>query len=137
MSFNRERAAGLADFNIVTVVMHQFDLNLDGAIDWLTKRTEACQLKYMECMERVTSSSYGPDVDSQMLALVDHMGNFRRACWSWSFECGRYFGDRGEEFSQKKKIPLLPNQTGRRDEHGDRVEVVLMTTEFAKFLDRQ
>ncbi len=115
--------------------MHHFDLNLDGAIDWLTKRTQACQLKYMECMERVTS--YGADVDRQMQALVYHMGNFRRACWSWSFECGRYFGDRGEEFAQKKKIPFLPNQTNRRDEHGDRVDVVLMTTEFAKILDRQ
>ena len=123
LSYNRERATGVGDFNFVTVVMNQFNVDHDGAIDWLERRAASLQAKYMECIRQLMSFV---GEDEEVKLLLDHMGNLRRGSWCWSFECGRYFGDRGEEVARMKKVAILEKRERMLHLRGDQVEVMLI-----------
>ena len=60
------------------------------------------------------------------------MGNVRRGVWCWSFECGRYFGDRGSACAQAQRVPLIPKKTRDMCARGNQVDVLLMEEELAK-----
>ncbi|KAJ8483026.1 hypothetical protein ONZ51_g4967 [Trametes cubensis] len=98
ISYNRERATSIAKFNSITVIMAQFKLSYADAVDWLAGRIAELEIKYMKLHEDFASRSYGNDADrTDVLALLELMGNLRAAVFHWSFESGRYFGIRGEE----------------------------------------
>ena len=135
VSYNREQASGLEHLNIVTVVINQFNLSRDDAVQWLLKRIAELETQYQSLVERVRAlaPSFGPEVALVLPGYLEHTSNMRRAAWCWSFECGRYFGEHGAEFAAAKQMPLVPKRN-RRDLHQNQVEVLDMQEELAKCL---
>ncbi|KAI1791054.1 terpenoid synthase [Ganoderma leucocontextum] len=129
-SYNREQATGIGGFNLVTVVMHTFDLTLDGAVQWLEKRSDELTESFYAHLKAVPS--FGPEIDAQLKMYLDHVGNVRRAVWDWSFASGRYFGDRGSEYARTGLVPLLPKKAQSCE---DSIKVLMMEEELAKFQD--
>ena len=69
---------------------------------------------------------------SSVQAYMDHVGNMRRAIWCWSFECGRYFGERGPAYAKTQAVPLIPKRVRDAGLRGDKVDVFLMEDGLAK-----
>ncbi len=60
------------------------------------------------------------------------MGNVRRANWCWSFECGRYFGERGSTYAKTQMVPLVPEVIRDTSLRENQVDILLMEEEIAK-----
>ncbi|KAJ7822308.1 terpenoid synthase [Mycena olivaceomarginata] len=88
LSYNVEQARGDADHNLVTIVMHELDLDLDRAVQWIADWNDSLVARFMEIWPR----------------------NWARACDQWSFESGRYFGKDGLDIQRNRKVILLPNR---------------------------
>ncbi|KAM5541831.1 hypothetical protein V8D89_004560 [Ganoderma adspersum] len=135
VSYNRERANGNADFNIVTIAMHHHSLNLDDAVQSLVEKNARLEAQYMQCLREVCSTLErrgGADEASPIRGFLDHMGNVRRGLWSWSFECGRYFGERGSTYAKTQMVPLVPEITRDTTLRENQVDILLMEEELAK-----
>lgn len=86
--------------------MRQFDLDLDGAVAWISQAHEVAAEEYLRLAEQVPS--FGPDVDKELADYLDFLKNWPRGNASWSFEGRRYFGDKGLEVQRTRYIELLP-----------------------------
>ncbi|GJJ07727.1 hypothetical protein Clacol_001932 [Clathrus columnatus] len=74
-SYNVEQARGDEIHNLVTIVMHEFKLDIQGAMNW------------MENFMRISPLNF-----SKNITIYQHpKGNWMRANESWSFESERYF----------------------------------------------
>ncbi|KAI1782453.1 terpenoid synthase [Ganoderma leucocontextum] len=139
VSYNREQATGVGGFNIVTITMHHDGLTLDDAIRSLVKRNLELEGQYVQCLREFCSFLGGPGraektSDSEIRRYLEHMGNVRRGVWCWSFECGRYFGERGSVYAKTQLVPLIAKRIGDRYRRlrGNQVDILLMETELAK-----
>ena len=135
VSYNRERANGNADFNIVTIAMYHHKLNLDDAVRSLVEKNARLEAQYMQCLREVCSTLErrgGAEETSPIRGFLDHMGNVRRGLWSWSFECGRYFGERGSTYAKTQMVPLVPEITRDTSLRENQVDILLMEEELAK-----
>ncbi|KAH7928993.1 terpenoid synthase [Leucogyrophana mollusca] len=107
-SYNVEQARGDDGHNAVTVVMYDFDLDLDGALAWIDKYCQALEAEFMENAIRVPS--WGEEIDAQVARYIDGLGNWARANEAWSFETPRYFGNEGLLIQKHRKVELLPKR---------------------------
>ncbi|KAI0328233.1 terpenoid synthase [Cubamyces sp. BRFM 1775] len=127
ISYNRERAMSMAEFNSITIIMAQFGLSYADAVGWLVGRIAQLENRYMEIHEYFKSRAYDDGmVRRDVLQLLDLMGNLRAANYYWSFESGRYFGTLGEETPKTHQCPMAPIQPRNWDLRGEQVEVLLM-----------
>jgi len=106
VSYNKEQAIGDDRHNILTIAMHQFDTDLDGALAWVCQYHEEVKARFLEGLKRVPS--FGPKVDRQLEEYILHLANWPRANDCWNFESGRYFGSKGLEIQKTRCVPLLP-----------------------------
>ena len=135
LSYNREQATGVADFNIITTTMHHDGSNLEDTVRFLAERDADLGMQYLECHQEFCAFLDGlgtPDETYAIRRYVDHMGNIRRGVWCWSFECGRYFGDRGSAYAQAQRVPLISKKVRDMCARGGKVDVLLMEEELAK-----
>ncbi|KAI9507316.1 terpenoid synthase [Russula earlei] len=105
-SFNNEQAAGHGGHNVITVVMNEKGVDLDGALTWVGEYHEAILSRFRA--QRHMLPSWGPGMDVVVNAFLE-----RLACWirghdCWSFESGRYFGSKGPEIKEHRLVALLP-----------------------------
>ncbi|KAJ7137759.1 isoprenoid synthase domain-containing protein [Mycena epipterygia] len=105
-SYNKEQSVGDDRHNILTIVMHQFNLDLYGAMAWVVDYHEEVETRFLDALKRVPS--FGPEVDSQLHEYIEHLANWPRCNDCWNFESGRYFGKNGLEFQKTRYVPLLP-----------------------------
>ena len=94
--------------NILTVAMHQFNTDLDGALAWAAVRHKEVEARFLSAYARVPS--FGPAVDAQLAEYIEHIANWPRCNVCWNFESGRYFGSRGAEYQRTRLVPLLPKR---------------------------
>ena len=106
VSYNKEQAYGDDRSNILTIAMHQFGIDLHGAFDWVAKRHEELETEFLNLMRSVPS--WGPEADAEIFQYIEHIGNWPRGNDCWSFECERYFGDKGKEIQATRRVLLLP-----------------------------
>ncbi|KAG1886765.1 terpenoid synthase [Suillus subluteus] len=106
VSYNREQARGDDDHNIVTIVMHELDTDVNGAMLWVMDRSTKIEKKYFEAMAAIPK--WGEPIDSQVREYCDGLGNCVRANYEWSFESERYFGTDGLEVQRKRWMLLTP-----------------------------
>ncbi|KAF9560269.1 terpenoid synthase [Agrocybe pediades] len=106
VSYNKEQATGDDRHNILTVVMRQFKLDLDSAMDWVAQYHEEVETRFLDGLKRVPS--WGPEIDKNMEVYINGLANWPRCNVCYSFESGRYFGKKGIEFQQTRWVPLLP-----------------------------
>jgi Delta6-protoilludene synthase len=105
-SYNIEQAAGHGGHNIITVIMNEKGVDLDGAFKWLGEYHGEVLSKFLA--QRSTLPSWGPTVDADVGAFVERLGYWIRGIDSWSLETERYFGTKGQEVQKHRLVTLLP-----------------------------
>ncbi|KAH9053668.1 terpenoid synthase [Lactarius vividus] len=108
-SYNNEQAAGHGGHNILTVVMNEKGVDLDGAVDWLAEYNGVVLSKFQAQYRMLPS--WGPDLDRIVTAFVERLGHWIRGHDCWSFESERYFGTKGPEIQKHRVVTLLPRST--------------------------
>jgi len=105
-SYNNEQAAGHGGHNIITVVMNEKNVDLDGALKWVGEYHEEVLSRFQAQCQMLPS--WGPDIDLVVNAYLDRLAHWIRGHDCWSFESGRYFGSKGPEIKEHRMVGLLP-----------------------------
>jgi len=105
-SYNNEQAAGHSVHNILTVIMNEKNLDLDGALLFLAKHNDEILSKFLA--QRRMIPSWDPDTDRIVNEFVERLGYWIRGHDQWSFESGRYFGTKGPELKKSRMVTLFP-----------------------------
>ncbi|KAH8984445.1 terpenoid synthase [Lactarius akahatsu] len=109
-SYNIEQAVpGHTAHNLLTVVMNEKGVDLNGALDWYTEYNEAKLAKSLEQHQKLPS--WGPEMDLVVTAFVEGVGYWMRGHDCWSFEAERYFGTKGPEIQKHRMVTLFPKST--------------------------
>ncbi|KAJ6535981.1 terpenoid synthase [Mycena vulgaris] len=103
-SYKKELAAGDYTHNIVTIIMHEEETDLSGAMEWVAARRESLASEFIDLYKMVPS--FGGDIDAQAREYVEGIANWPRANDSWIFESGRYFGSEGLKVQKNRKVIL-------------------------------
>ncbi|KAJ7112783.1 terpenoid synthase [Mycena crocata] len=106
-SYNVEQARGDDGHNLITIVMHALDLNLNAALMWISDLHDKLVDQFLTAYKWVPRFN-NPDLDAQVLEYVDGLGNWVRGNDVWSFESERYFGTKGPEIQATRVVTLLP-----------------------------
>ncbi|KAJ7120736.1 terpenoid synthase [Mycena crocata] len=121
-SYNVEQARGDDGHNLVTIVMHALDLNLNQALAWIADLHDNLVVQFLGAYKRVPCFR-NPALDAQVLEYIDGLGNWVRANDSWSFESERYFGAKGREIQATRAVDLLPKVIRRSDTLSPNVQI--------------
>jgi hypothetical protein len=105
-SYNIEQAAGHGGHNIITVVMNEKGVDLNGALHWVSEYHGQI-LSEFQAQYR-TLPSWGTTIDSRVKTYVERLAHFIRGIDCWAFETERYFGTKGLEVQSKRIVNLLP-----------------------------
>lgn len=109
-SYLREESSGQGCHNIVTVVMHEFQLDHAGAMDWL--EVYITEIVYRFLSNRDHLPSWGKDIDARLQVYIDGLGYWVRGNDCWSFEGHRYFGEKGLLIQKHRWVELQPPSAG-------------------------
>jgi len=90
--------------------MNELKLDVQGAMNWI----ECYALRILDSfLENVGKlPSWDENIDRRVKIYVDGLCQWIRGNNDWTFECGRYFGDRGLEIKQTRVMNLLPTSKG-------------------------
>jgi hypothetical protein len=109
-SYNIEQASGHGGHNIITAVMKDKGVDLDGALAWLEEYHGQILSRFLA--QRHTLPSWSRTVDSDVEAFVERLGYWIRGLDSWSLETERYFGTKRSEVQKHRLATLLPKAKG-------------------------
>ncbi|KAF7349057.1 Terpene cyclase [Mycena venus] len=109
-SYNVEQARGDDGHNLVTIVMHQCNLDTQGAINWISDLHDDLVDEFLLVWKALPT--FGGPVDREVRTFADGLGNWVRANDAWSFESKRYFGEHGLEVQRTRKIVQLLKVNG-------------------------
>lgn len=123
-SYNKEHATGDIQYNIITVVMHQYSCDFDSAMQWAVKYHKEVQERFMASRKNVPS--WGPEVDAQVQEYIMHLANWPRGNHCWCFESGRYFGTNGREYQKTRLVSLLPKDSRNLNLRRDGINIPLV-----------
>ncbi|KAI0820289.1 terpenoid synthase [Trametes gibbosa] len=105
LSFPKEYTAGDLNHNVIPLVMHEQQIDIQSAISWLEAEHSRLVDEFFELWPKVSSLTFGPDaVGNAVAAYVDHLINWPRANECWSFENERYFGKDGLRIKQENRV---------------------------------
>ncbi|KAI9462678.1 terpenoid synthase [Russula earlei] len=111
-SYNIEQAAGHDGHNIVTVVMNEKRLDLNGALKWLGEYHGQVLSKFQA--QSRTLPSWGDKIDADVATFVERLAYWIRGVDCWSLETERYFGTKGPEVQRHRLVTLLPKSSSVR-----------------------
>ncbi|KAI0696796.1 isoprenoid synthase domain-containing protein [Cytidiella melzeri] len=105
-SYNMEQSRGIGGNNIVTVLMHERNVDLQTASDIVGEH-------FRKLLERFTENkhllpSWGLAVDAAVAAYVKAMEHWVIGNLVWSFETTRYFGPHYAEVKRTRVVNLRP-----------------------------
>ncbi|KDQ29694.1 hypothetical protein PLEOSDRAFT_1039734 [Pleurotus ostreatus PC15] len=109
-SYKVEWERGDEGHNLVTVIMQQFRVDVQHAMHHIANLHDCLFNRFLEHWRRIPL--FGGPVDSEIRTYCNMLANWVRANDSWSFEGGRYFGDKGREIQTTRLVRL----TGIRGE---------------------
>ncbi|KAI0795580.1 terpenoid synthase [Abortiporus biennis] len=109
-SYNVEQSYGHGGHNFITAVMHQLDLDLHAALQWVSDFYDDLIAKFLGLWNSIPV--YGGPLDFEVRTYTEGLGNWVRANAQWSFETKRYFGMQGMVILKTRKVVLLPQQPG-------------------------
>ncbi|KAJ7637838.1 terpenoid synthase [Mycena rosella] len=112
-SYNVEQARGDDGHNLVTIVMHQYNMNPQQAMNWIGDLHDEIAEEFLNTWDSVPTFGPGP-VDREIRTYVDGLGNWVRANDQWSFESERYFGKEGLEIMRRRTVKMLPKMTDQQ-----------------------
>ncbi|KIJ32544.1 hypothetical protein M422DRAFT_184320 [Sphaerobolus stellatus SS14] len=105
-SYSKEQAIGDDRHNLLTIAMHQFDIELDDAMKWAVSYHTQVQTKFLDGLKRLPS--WDPEMDRQIQQYFHGVAHWPRGNYCWNFESSRYFGSKGREIQKHRMIPLYP-----------------------------
>lgn len=110
-SYNRESSSGLGDHNLITTIMTEYHLDLQGAFNWLGTYSDAVISRFLSNLKQIPS--WDPDTDRRVQIYIDGIGQCVRGNDDWSYESKRYYGDDGPRIREggilKISRDLRPN----------------------------
>ncbi|OSX64651.1 hypothetical protein POSPLADRAFT_1133971 [Postia placenta MAD-698-R-SB12] len=106
VSYNKEQSTGDDRHNILTIVMHQFNIDLEAAMAWVASYHKDVENKFLDGMKELPS--FGPVVDKELEEYILALAIWPRTNDCWAFESGRYFGSKGLQVQKTRYVPLLP-----------------------------
>lgn len=109
-SYGLEHSRGLDCHNVITSIMQEHQLDLQAALYWLANYSNATIAKFLS--EKNNLPSWGSEVDASVQEYVDRLGRCVRGYDAWSYETNRYYGNKGLDVQQTRKITLQPRATG-------------------------
>ncbi|KAF9481630.1 terpenoid synthase [Pholiota conissans] len=107
-SYVREISCGLANHNIITVIMHERNLDLQAALDFLGIYANDIASIFLADLERVPS--WGPELDERVQVYIEGLGQWVRGNDDWSCEGKRYHGNDGMKIKETRLISILPRE---------------------------
>lgn len=107
-SFNVEQARG-DPHNLITSVMHELSVDINGAFDWATSYYRELCTSFLD-IHPGGLPSFGPEVDPHVIRYVEGLAHWVRGLDEWSFETQRYFGTKGEAVKVSRRVELLPKR---------------------------
>ncbi|KDR78286.1 hypothetical protein GALMADRAFT_266794 [Galerina marginata CBS 339.88] len=111
-SYTREISCGLANHNIITAIMHEYNLDLQSAFDCLDAYANEVVTRFLSDLDRVPC--WGDDVDERVWMYVDGLGQWVRGNDDWSCEGKRYYGDDGLRIMETRLVSLKLPKVRRR-----------------------
>ncbi|KAF5329687.1 hypothetical protein D9619_008947 [Psilocybe cf. subviscida] len=103
-SYRREAASGLAASNILTVIMKDFKLDLEAALEWLAAHCAETASRFLENLQKIPS--WTQEVDEKVKIYVDGLGQWVRGNDDWSYESKRYYGEQGLSIKATRALTL-------------------------------
>ncbi|PIL37703.1 terpene synthase [Ganoderma sinense ZZ0214-1] len=123
-SYNRERATGRETWNILSIAMHQFGLDLYHATEWVAQYHKEVEARFFDALARMPS--FSPDVDAALREYITCVAAWPRGNDCWRFESERYFGKKGAEVQKTRRVPLLAKRSTNPEMRRERVQVQLI-----------
>nr|VWP01593.1 Uncharacterized protein [Ganoderma boninense] len=120
-SYNREQAVGNANWNILSVVMRQYNLDLHHATEWVAQCHKVAKGRFFNALAQLPS--FGPDVDAAVQEYIASIVAWPIGNDCWRFESERYFGTMGREVKKTRQVPLLAKKTMDPEMVREKVEV--------------
>ncbi|KAL4264339.1 Terpene synthase [Pleurotus pulmonarius] len=103
-SYQVEWERGDDGHNLVTVVIQQFGVNVQDTMDHIGNLHDNLVDQFFDQWSRIPI--FGSQLDEEVRAYCNMLGNWVRGSDSWSFESQRYFGIRGSEIQTSRTLPL-------------------------------
>ncbi|KAF9067678.1 terpenoid synthase [Rhodocollybia butyracea] len=107
-SYNVEQAVGNDLHNLVTIVMNQYNLNVQGAMDWIGRYHDKIVDRVLQNYRNLPD--WGPVINPQIRRYCDDVGIWVRGIDSWNFHGWRYFRGKGREIEKTRWVELMPKQ---------------------------
>ncbi|KAF8652264.1 hypothetical protein AX16_004480 [Volvariella volvacea WC 439] len=101
-SYNIEQAKGHSGNNIMTVLMKEKGLDLQGASDHVGRHFKKLIRIFLSSQAKLPS--YGVDVDAAIEQYIASIGHWVRGNIDWSFQTERYFGSRVAEVKRTRRV---------------------------------
>jgi len=112
-SYNMEQAMGHTGNNILTVLMNQYNWDLQQAADHVGVHFKALLDSFYADKARLPS--WGPKLDPIVAKFVMAMENWFIGNCDWSFETQRYFGPQHAEIKRTRIVKLYPKRQDQED----------------------
>ena len=102
LSYKVEYAQGLADCNVLTVLMHERKFSLQEAADYSGVMYQTLVQQLLRGKEELRS--FGPAIDAQLRKYIQGLEDWVAGNLHWSFENRRYFGDEAERVKLTREV---------------------------------
>ncbi|CAL1716774.1 unnamed protein product [Somion occarium] len=107
-SYNMEQAMGHTGNNIMTVLMKEKNLDLQGAADYVGEYFKVLVDRFFDNKSRLPS--WGAEIDHIVDQFVMAMESWMIGNLEWSFDSERYFGPQHEKVKEMLIVELSPNR---------------------------
>ncbi|EMD33938.1 hypothetical protein CERSUDRAFT_97863 [Gelatoporia subvermispora B] len=87
-SYNKEQAADDDLHNIITIVMHEKQIDLDSALSWLAAEHKTRADRILGTWKQIEDLKFSPEIESALAYYIDHLLNWPLANDCWNFESG-------------------------------------------------
>nr|QOX59520.1 linalool/nerolidol synthase [Cyclocybe aegerita] len=129
-SYASELSSGQASHNVITVVMHERNLSLQEAFDWLASYAAGVVKGFKTNLNRVPSFSELEDhslhgegmLRDRIQRYIDGLGQAVRAEDDWAFETTRYHGQNGPQIKLTRMLTIRPQVKDNYAKQAPRVE---------------
>ncbi len=106
LSYNKEQAVGDDEHNIVTVIMKEFDLDVQEAFDEAGRLSDRKIDRFYHLYNNLPR--WAESVNLDVHRFVNDMAQCVSGVMHWSYESQRYFGNRGLVVKQTRLMQMLP-----------------------------
>ena len=107
-SYNREQARGDDIHNVISIVMHNQEVGITGALRWVEDYHKQIGDRIVEWSK---NTPWRNDTHPDVVRYTDGVINWVRANDCWHFESHRYFGAAGLEIQKTRVVTLMPRST--------------------------